>query len=78
MDAYLHFPVVYHSQHKVRKIVVKVALATKSFQKLIVAKALFVKLHLFKSRSFLIFAADIFRKYDKFKDKTRYSTKFIA
>ena len=42
------------------------------------AKALFVNLHLFKSRSFLIFGADIFRKYDKFKDKTRYSTEFIA
>ena len=31
LDAYLHFPVVHHSQHKVRKIIVKVLLATKSF-----------------------------------------------
>ena len=64
LDAYLHFPVVYHLQHNVRKIVVKVPHATKLFKSLIVAKALFVKMHLFKKISVLILAANVFPMHD--------------
>ena len=61
--AYLCF--VFFLQLDFGKFKLMTPLVTMSFRQLIVDKALFVKLHLFKNRSFLIFAAYVFPMHDR-------------